>query len=191
MRKKPDGTSAAVSDAHLWRAVTDSARPLKSKRRKTHAPAPPKAASVKPAAPPAKPPQSVRPSPPPRPVPAALRTGAVADMDRRTAARFKKGEMPIEEALDLHGMTQESAHAALGPFLARSRAAGRRCVLVITGKGTRGGESAGVLRANVPRWLNEPGPRAHILAFAHAHARHGGEGALYVLLKRLRRGNAS
>jgi DNA-nicking Smr family endonuclease len=197
MRKKADKSAVPVADAHLWRAVTDSARPLKGKRRAktqpSHAadfrtPAPPAAAK------PVKKLPAPRPAPPAvRPGPSALRHGTAPDVDRNTAARFKKGEMPIEATLDLHGMTQESAHAALAAFISRARAAGRRCVLVVTGKGGRaapGGESKGVLRANVPRWLNEPDLRPHILAFAHARPRHGGEGALYVLLKRVRRENA-
>ncbi len=86
-------------------------------------------------------------------------------------------------------MTQDSAHAALAAFVRRARTAGRRCVLVITGKGGRAGADGaptGVLRANVPRWLNEPGLRAGVLALAPARPRHGGAGALYVFLKRVR-----
>src|SRR3546814_11465302 len=75
-------------------------------------------------------------------------------------------------------MTQAEAHRALAAFLADSQAAGRRCVLVITGKGTRG---EGVLRAAVPRWLNEPPERSRVLSFSSAHPRHGGAGRLSVL----------
>ena len=88
-------------------------------------------------------------------------------------------------------MTQDDAHAALARFVAASRAMGRRCVLVITGKGrppknTIGAEGGGVLKQAVPRWLNEPSLRAQILAFATAQPKDGGGGALYVLLKRIR-----
>jgi DNA-nicking Smr family endonuclease len=101
--------------------------------------------------------------------------------------------MPIEARIDLHGMTQTEAHRALDSFLARAHCDGRRCVLVITGKGLRkpaedegyGGET-GILRSAVPRWLNEAPNRARILAFAWAQPNHGGGGALYVLLRRHR-----
>lgn len=200
MAKGPDKRRAAIPDAHLWRAVADETRPLKHKRR----PVPSAADSApdeipkndpkndKPAAKAKIKPKSVAlPRPLPRPVAPALEAGpgAPPNVDRNTALRFKKGDMPIEATLDLHGMTRESAHIALAAFIARARRAGRRCLLVITGKGRRAGsdgESTGVLRANVPRWLNGADLRPHVLAIAHARPRHGGEGALYVLLKRVR-----
>ncbi len=83
-------------------------------------------------------------------------------------------------------MTQAEAHRALTAFVVGQQAAGRRCVLVITGKGSAKGR-AGILRAAVPRWLNEPPNRERVLAFDFARPRDGGEGALYVLLRRLRR----
>ena len=92
--------------------------------------------------------------------------------------------MAIDASLDLHGLTQEVAHAALIRFVNGSAQLGRRCLLVVTGKGNR--EGAGILRTQVPRWLNEPALRSLILAFAYAQPKHGGEGALYVLLKRQR-----
>jgi DNA-nicking Smr family endonuclease len=110
--------------------------------------------------------------------------GAVPGLDRRNALRLKRGQMPIEARLDLHGMIQAEAHRALAGFVARSHAAGRRVLLVITGKGTRDGE--GVLRAAVPRWLAEPALRPLVLATAPAVPRDGGAGALYVLLRRER-----
>ncbi len=93
--------------------------------------------------------------------------------------------MAIEARLDLHGMTQAEAHGRLVAFVEGHQAAGRRCVLVVTGKGTWR-EEGGVLRDAVPRWLNEPGLRPRILSFSHAQPKDGGEGALYILLKRLR-----
>ncbi|MBC7908642.1 MAG: Smr/MutS family protein, partial [Rhodospirillaceae bacterium] len=104
--------------------------------------------------------------------------------DKRSAERMKKGEMEIDARLDLHGMTQDSAHAHLLAFIARAYDSGRRCVLVITGKGNR--EGTGVLRANTPRWLNQSPCRERILGFSFAKPQHGGEGALYVLIKRRR-----
>ncbi|MFQ5763309.1 MAG: Smr/MutS family protein [Rhodospirillales bacterium] len=86
--------------------------------------------------------------------------------------------------IDLHGLTQAEAHRALTAFLHGSRDAGRRAVLVITGKGS--GTGGGVLQGAVPQWLNEAAIRPMIRAFAHAPPRRGGEGALTVLLKRRR-----
>jgi DNA-nicking Smr family endonuclease len=105
-----------------------------------------------------------------------------AGIDRANAERLKRGQHRIEARLDLHGMTQAEAHRALGNFVRASRSAGRRCVLVITGRGSVGG---GVLRAAVPRWLAEAELRPHLLAVATAQPRDGGAGALYVMLRRL------
>ncbi|TQV79980.1 hypothetical protein FKG95_14240 [Denitrobaculum tricleocarpae] len=116
-----------------------------------------------------------------------LAHGSTAGLDRRNAERLKRGKMAIEATLDLHGMSQAQAHGALNRFIQRSEAAGLRCVLVITGKGIAK-ESGGVLRNQVPNWLNEPGNRERIIAFNYAQQSHGGTGALYVLLKRRRDG---
>ena len=120
-----------------------------------------------------------------------LEKGAVVGVDKRTVGRLKRGKLPVEGRLDLHGLTQNEAERALSTFLARSQERGHRCVLVITGKGgERRGEDferTGVLRRMVPLWLNAPANRARVLAFDEARAQHGGGGALYVLLKRPRR----
>lgn len=141
-------------------------------------PAQAKPTGKKPSAPPA--------PPPPKPRPASeLTVGRLADMDKRLAERLRRGQLPIEGKLDLHGLTQEEAHDQLGGFIAISQKQGRRCILVVTGKGMWR-EGAGILRENVPRWLNERPNRARVLAIAQAQPQHGGTGALYVLLKRLR-----
>jgi DNA-nicking Smr family endonuclease len=111
------------------------------------------------------------------PSPAAQKPGT--GIDRRSAQRLQRGQMPIEARLDLHGMTQAEAHDALARFIARCYAAGMRAVLVITGK-------SGVLHGAVPRWLEEGNNRARILASSRAQAQHGGAGALYLLLRRQR-----
>lgn len=113
----------------------------------------------------------------------------VPGLDRRQALRLRRGQLSIEARLDLHGMTQAQAHRALAGFLARSHAAGRRVVLIVTGKGTRqgaDGSPTGVLRRTVPRWLAEPALRPLVLATAAALPRDGGDGALYLLLRRSR-----
>ena len=115
----------------------------------------------------------------------ALSPGASADVDARTLDRLKRGQLRPEARLDLHGMTQDKAHGALNRFMAQAQSAGTRCVIVITGKG-RVSEGGGVLRNQVPNWLNAPAIRPRILAFAPAQPRDGGSGALYVLLRRAR-----
>jgi len=122
--------------------------------------------------------------PKPRPQP-ELTHGSRADLDRRKAERLSRGKLPIEATLDLHGLRQAEAHRRLEVFLAESQAAGKRCVLIVTGKGLHK-EEGGVLRANVPRWLNEASNRAKVLSFDYAQQKHGGTGALYVLLRRRR-----
>ena len=128
------------------------------------------------------------------PAPAPAGRGAVPGLDRRTSERLRKGQQPIEARLDLHGMKQTEAHAALQAFVSRAARSGKRCLLIITGKGSRdrAPESVmpahtGVLRNLVPRWLNDPSLKGHVLAVQPATPRHGGGGALYVLLRRQRR----
>ena len=96
----------------------------------------------------------------------------------RRIARERDG---IGPRLDLHGLNQDEARARLTAFLARAHADGWRAVMVITGKGTRGD---GVLRRYTPEWLAAPDLRHIVAGVAEAHRRHGGEGALYVALKR-------
>lgn len=112
--------------------------------------------------------------------------GDAPGVDKRTATRFRRGLMPIDATLDLHGHTQNSARTALAGFLRAHRAAGRRCVLVVTGKGLKDDWSVGALRQALPGWLNAPDLRRLILAYCHAQPHHGGSGAVYILLKRER-----
>lgn len=123
---------------------------------------------------------AVRPSPS-QPLPPLDRQAGV---DRATAERLRRGRYPIEATLDLHGMTQDEAHHALSGFVAASRRLGRRGVIVVTGHGRTTG---GILKAAVPRWLDEPELRRHVLMIAPTRPQHGGHGALYVLLRRASR----
>jgi DNA-nicking Smr family endonuclease len=107
-------------------------------------------------------------------------------IDRANAERLKRGLRSIEAQLDLHGLTQAEAHRRLVEFVEASYRDGRRCVLVITGRGL-GPDGPGVLKRAVPRWLGEAGLRRRVLAIATAQPRHGGAGALYLLLRRQRR----
>lgn len=187
-RRKPEASTE--SDAELWKKFTSGIKPLPRPREERHqkpvaAPPPPRPPLVPAERPTAPPPPLARP-PAALQQPPALSPGSAAGLDQRTLIRLKRGLLRPETQIDLHWMTQGEAHAALGQFLAAAQQAGRRCVLVITGKGYRSDGAVGVLKANVPRWLNEPPNRERILAFAFAASRDGGEGALYVLLRRLR-----
>lgn len=109
--------------------------------------------------------------------------------DRRSKQRVARGHDAIEARIDLHGMTQNEAHAALARFLRHAQAAGKKIVLIVTGKGSRGADATrerGVLRRQVPLWLSLPEFRPLIVGFEEAHVSHGGEGALYVRLRRIR-----
>jgi DNA-nicking Smr family endonuclease len=97
-----------------------------------------------------------------------------------------RGKEPIDARLDLHGLTQAQAHSALLHFLREASARGARLVLVITGKGGRGDSERGVLKRQVPHWLALPEFRAFVVGYDDAGLRHGGEGALYVRLRRPR-----
>ena len=112
--------------------------------------------------------------------------GAAASLDRRSARKMRRGKIIIEGRLDLHGMIQSEAHRHLLSFLERAYFSGKRTVLIITGKGlTRNGE-IGILRQAVPRWLNAQPVKNWIRGFDHAAPSDGGEGALYILLRRKR-----
>ena len=108
-----------------------------------------------------------------------------AGIDRANAERLKRGLHRIEARLDLHGKTEAEAHHALAAFIHSSSEAGRRCVLIITGRGL-GPTGPGVLKRAVPRWLEGVELRRKILAIAPAQPRDGGAGALYLLLRRHR-----
>jgi DNA-nicking Smr family endonuclease len=107
---------------------------------------------------------------------------------------LRRGKQGVEAVIDLHGMRQAEAHAALRGFLHRSQAAGLKVVLVVTGKGAAGIDSAfeerGVLRRVVPHWLRLPDLRPLVVGFDEAAPHHGGAGALYVRLRRPTRGDA-
>lgn len=114
----------------------------------------------------------------------------LAPIDRRLRQRLSRGQKPVDGVIDLHGMRQSEAHAALIGFIARAQSEGRSVVLVITGKGAPGEpadhETRGVLRRMVPHWLADPVLRRHVVGFEAAARGHGGDGALYVRIRRLR-----
>jgi DNA-nicking Smr family endonuclease len=113
---------------------------------------------------------------------------ALAQFDRRLRQRVARGHIAIDARLDLHGMTQKQAHAALLHFLTQAQAQDAKLALVVTGKGIGGAAGSaserGVLRRQVPLWLSLPEFRRFIVSFEQAHGSHGGEGALYLRLRR-------
>lgn len=113
-----------------------------------------------------------------------LKAGDVQAMDKSTAQKFKNGEMPIEGVLDLHGYTLDKAREVLFNFIRTHSMKGSRCLLLITGKGGLMGR--GVLRAELPAWMNSGEIRSLILSYVFAKPKDGGDGAFYILLKRRR-----
>ena len=201
-RGRGDAPEISEADRALWRKVTRDAKALE---RREEAPAE-RAGSSKPEGQAeaediaealrtrprkaAAPPRPTTGGATRKPAAPALESGRAAGLDRRNLERLRRGKLPVEATIDLHGDTQAVAHRRLSAFLTRAQAAGRRCVLVVTGKGRlgrgEGGREPGVIRANLPRWLNEAPNRERVLAFAQAQPAHGGAGAFYVLLKRRR-----
>ena len=170
-------------EASLWRRAIADVRPL-TRPALYRDPAPDALAPRPPAQK-----QAARPvhrvNPAPSPAQEDLVHGKATGVDKRTLVRLRRGLIAPETEIDLHRQTQEAARRLLDDFLAASQAAGRRCVLVITGKGYGSG-GPGVLKTMVPRWLNEQPNRGRVLVFCYATPSHGGEGALYVLLRRAR-----
>ena len=206
----PNTLGLPQEDADLWAQVTTSLTPLKGTRDRLHfgplldeKPALPRGQSTRTNA--AKTDQSLR-----NGGSIAKRVSARGTLNRRPLSeqqiqlpqqdsfsrremrQINKGHQPIEARLDLHGLRQAGAHIALTTFLSNAQARGFRHVLVITGKGRSNGaeemmfgeSEPGVLRRVVPLWLGEPDVRDIVAGFSDAPRRHGGEGALYVRLRR-------
>jgi DNA-nicking Smr family endonuclease len=182
-RKIPD------EDLQLWRRAMAGVKPLHPIPPEPAKPPAPKAGPAPEPASAEKPASAHKPARPDRPTTQLpqLAPGSTPGIDRRTAERLRRGKLAIDARLDLHGMRQAEAHAELAGFVEASYQAGRRTLLIITGKGTMRQE-AGVLRNQLPRWLNEPRLRHRVLSVQTAQPRHGGEGAFYVLLRRMKGG---
>lgn len=178
-RRTPSG-----EELELWEKVTETVAPL--------APRPPKVVLSKKPAPPAakgkprKTPAVAAPLAAKPPKPSA--PPALNPIDRRTRLRLGRGSVAIDRRIDLHGMTQAAAEARLRRFLADAQLDGAKVVLVITGKGKPGaaGDDRGVLRRVVPIWLSSAALRPVVVGFDEAGPMHGGGGALYVRIRRLR-----
>ena len=168
----------------LWDLVAKQIKPLK-KHRLTKVHAAPRVDPVHPALAPkhAPPPRPVAAVPAPRVAKPAV--PRLAPLGKRERSKLSRGRSEIDARIDLHGMTQARAHRALSGFLQQAHHDGLTFVLVITGKGRSGGES-GVLRRQVPEWLSLPEFRSLVVGFEEAGIGHGGEGALYVRIRRAR-----
>ena len=170
----------------LWESVAKQIRPLRKKPRAAKAAAVLSDSGT----------DAVKPVAPPKPLSPAEMARApklpsaappLAPLGRRERSQLSRGRKQIDARLDLHGMTQTRAHRALFGFLQRAHGEGLTFVLVITGKGKMGVESErGVLRRQVPQWLGQPEFRSLVVGFEEAHIGHGGEGALYVRIRRSR-----
>ena len=183
MTVEKGGRKLKSEERSLWDEITRSVRPLR--RRIAAAPAP-AAIQVLPAGTAAllRAPAQKRAPQQRAPMPETLA--------RRDRQRLARGSKTIDARIDLHGKTQAQAHAALMRFLRRAQAGGATFVLVITGKGADEhavgrGVGRGVLRRQVPLWLKLPEFAVYVSAFEQAHVSHGGEGALYVRVRRPRR----
>ncbi len=115
------------------------------------------------------------------------------EMDARALRRLKRGQMTVDGRIDLHGKSQNQAYDALLSYIPNAYAQGKRCILVVTGKGhSRTGDTSlmnqkpGILKQKTPEWLNTPPLDQYVLKVTPARPQHGGEGALYVLLRRRR-----
>lgn len=121
---------------------------------------------------------AVKPDPYRPPVPKVIKSHPIED---RTLKRLAKGRQQIDSRIDLHGMTQDRARFALLDFLQMAQRCDHRMVLVITGKGNEG---MGILRQQVPNWFNLPEFSPYVNGVKQAHLSHGGDGALYVRVRK-------
>ncbi|MBR0949880.1 Smr/MutS family protein [Bradyrhizobium canariense] len=183
-RPSPRRRALSEEERALWDTVAKQVKPLRKYRAaKSQAASRTEPSPAAPAARPAPSPRPIAAVPAPRIAKPAI--PPLAPLGKRERTKLSRGRSEIEARLDLHGMTQMRAHRALTGFLHRAHHDGLTFVLVITGKGRSGGES-GVLRRLVPEWLSLPEFRAVVVGFEEAGIGHGGEGALYVRVRRAR-----
>ncbi|MCA0400894.1 MAG: Smr/MutS family protein [Proteobacteria bacterium] len=177
-RKRGD---ISPEDHALWAHVTRSAKPLPGRK--------PLDIPQMPQAEPAQMPMGMTGAPAPSAPLKPRGLPPLAGIEKRVMRQLSRGTAPLERRIDLHGMRQAEAHAALLSFIHSAHHDGVRLVLVITGKGggvDSRGEEKGILRRYVPHWLADPVMRRLVLGFESAARGHGGEGALYVRLRRKR-----
>jgi DNA-nicking Smr family endonuclease len=187
MMSKDGRRSRSLRDEEraLWGHVTRSVSPLRRRKAVAAVEAPPAEAPPRDEKPKTKAPTAIAPAPVRAP-----KAPPLAPLDRRLKQKVARGKEPIDARIDLHGMTQSEAHHALVRFLRSAQRDGARMVLVITGKGARPGADPfaerGVLKRQVPLWLESAELRPVVIGFEQASTGHGGQGALYVRLRRAR-----
>jgi len=177
--------SLSDEERELWTGFTRAIKPLPAAKKATAEP-PASGRSGEPVSTPRPAARHDAPAPQKNPPP-------LAPLGRRLKKRVASGREPIDARLDLHGFTQTQAHAALLRFLRQAQADGVKIALVVTGKGTGkgadrpgGAVERGILKRQVPIWLSLPEFRSLVVGFEDAHLGHGGQGALYVRLRRAR-----
>jgi DNA-nicking Smr family endonuclease len=173
----------------LWARVAATVTPLAGKQAETPPPSPPPPSTAEPRRPvvPSRP--SNAPAGLARPRPERVAAPPPDTLDGGWDRRLRRGTVLPDRTLDLHGHTLIGAHAALEAALARAIADDVRVLLVITGKPPRASEARrGLIRASIGDWLAGSGHRARIAAVRVAHPRHGGSGALYLIMRRKRDG---
>ncbi|MCO5090495.1 Smr/MutS family protein [Bosea sp. (in: a-proteobacteria)] len=175
------GKTLTEADLALWRQVARTVAPLPGRAPVAPEPAPEPAAAV---------PTQTAARAIAAAVPVKAQAPPLAPLERRLRTQLRRGRQDVDAAIDLHGLRQDEAHLALDAFLRREQRRGCRIALVVTGKGGVApalfGDERGVLRRMVPHWLRLPELRPLVLGFEEAELRHGGAGALYVRLRRLR-----
>ena len=169
MKKERNSGGKGENEEDLWNYVTRGIKPYDSSR--SSPTSKPEIRKV-----------SVRVMPKPvslPPVPSSV--SAPKGFDRATETKLRRGQLPLEGRLDLHGMTQTEAFEALCRFIHAAVAREKRTVLVITGKGRR---FEGVLKRMVPQWLEDPELARYLVAVTPAHQKDGGSGAFYLRLRK-------
>jgi DNA-nicking Smr family endonuclease len=110
--------------------------------------------------------------------------GCVKGFNRKIMKKLKRGELPVQDYVDLHGLTKQGAEEEVKNFLLRSYKAGLRCVLIVHGRGLNSPDSFPVIKEGLSTWLGRGPARKIVLAFATARPYDGGTGAIYVLLRK-------
>ena len=170
-------------ESSLWARVAASVRPLPGRVRPLVGPSPRVVVD-----------QGTPAAPPPKRAPQADRIAVdAATLDGGWERKLRGGKLLPDRTVDLHGYTRDRAHAVLSRCVVEAATEGNRILLIVTGKGARGGDDdgagglgrpRGVIRSSLQGWLQSPDLRPYIAALRPAHPRHGGGGAWYVILRR-------
>ncbi len=170
----------SAHDLELWSAVTADVRPYRARPLRARPEPAPTIAETRP----------ITTLVDHRDTPSTPRSApSLSDIDYKTRKKLRRGRLDVDAKLDLHGMRQSEAHHALVAFLRRAQGNGAKVAIVVTGKG-QSSDAGGVLRRMAPLWLQSPNLRDVVVGFGEASRNHGGEGALYVRIRRMDKGHA-